>query len=222
MLAEKAIQCTHCGASLDEETRPAPIDDKRSSIPECPICHSNGERAKLTTLFRGSQASGLFSRAENKTYSANIVLMTKIAGELGEPPDPNLSAQLPLAGYGADLFSWWGKLNLAFRFVFLSGVVLCWGALGLSKMARGDSEGSVYLLMGIGVVVFLVWSTSEAKRRKSAAKMGYERAKSAYENAISIWERLYYCFDDDVVYDPRKEETYDAAQLSKLIGYPPE
>ena len=71
-----------------------------------------------------------------------------------------------------------------------------------------------------GIVTFLYllyWLYEKNKKKIDAAKLQYSVDKISWEKAFAIWNRLYYCHRNGIVFDPDTGKTCEPANIKNFI-----
>jgi len=120
------------------------------------------------------------------------VSQTALSKKLSPPPKPSFS---DYAGCGLVSLIAVGGVG------FFVGFLLTGNAL----IAIAFTVAAV-----IGVAAWLA-------KKEEAEKRNYDQAMERYNRAMPVWERLYYCGRDDIVFDPDTGESVPADSMNELL-----
>ena len=180
----------------------------------CPICNKDDEIRKVSAIVSAGQSSGVFSGpAGDGGYTMlSGSSSTKLARMLAPPPAPKHPGGSASA------------LLIVFIIVILflcigPGVALIWsqptGLLATGQLELGPQTIGLFLVF-IGVFWLLpvvVGGYLGIARRKAK----YAAEKPPWDRAIEKHRRLYFCFRDDIVFDPKTGETCQPQALIKFL-----
>ena len=89
-------------------------------------------------------------------------------------------------------------------------------------LALQNEAGTAIFIYGAFVLFFLVAIVRLLINYTRTRKVA-EALIPAWREAALVWNRLYYCTDDDLVFDPKTGETAKPEEYHKvLMNYPPE
>jgi hypothetical protein len=165
-----------------------------------------------------SKVSGTATTVD--THEVNLTQQTNLASQLdapARPPEPKLKDSSCV-----DLIM---MVGMPIASIVLT-VVIFINSLGHNDFGQFIYEWSacwtfpVSLIVGELLILFL-WRIPASK----AAKDTYEVQMAIYEKnelavwkrKMVIWERLFYCFRDHVVFDPAKQEFCDPPQIKSFV-----
>lgn len=178
----------------------------------CPVCEKDDSIQKVSAVFSGGvQAIGL----ETFSESAKGVTISRQSVRLAPPGEPKKPA-------GLHWLLW--ILGLIIGVVFLGGAI----AIAITTQASGGEAGILGgLLYGaacgypagfvLSLVGLLVLHTSLLR----GSKARYTRELPIWQAMMEVWNRLYYCTRDDVVFDPATRETAEPERLAALLARTP-
>ena len=132
---------------------------------------------------------------------------TELARKLSAPPEPELEGGCARAV----LVTYCGLNALGFM---LLGIV---GALGENIDFIGLGQlPSIALAFALSLVLVVVtgWILIRHKRFYEAK---YAEEKPAWDAAMERYKRLYYCFRDDIVFDPATGQTCQPQSLKEFL-----
>lgn len=163
----------------------------------CPVCHKDDRIEKVSALVStGTASSGLFRS------------QTDIAAKLVAPSRP--------PAYEGP----WGCFSVGFvilsfaAFLIFLGIFLWYASVPGGRPLDVVQELLVTLALAVIAIFVIIHHVPEAKRRKEAAIL----TSRQHEEAYNIWNKLYYCYRDDVVFRQDNPNVYAAAsQMSKLL-----
>ncbi|HZR44108.1 MAG TPA: hypothetical protein VFB12_28600 [Ktedonobacteraceae bacterium] len=177
----------------------------------CPLCHSMDTVTKVSSIVDGGSATSVGYHAAGRFSGMSVTTsMTALAGKLAPPSLPRF--RVAAEGYN----------GCAVPLIILSG--LCFVAIGWLfglPSTSGPANNSnlfslLFILFGLGfalypIIGFVVVAIIRHKKRPR------------WEQARAIWERLYYCARNDVVYLPGlpPEHAVSPSRMNKLL-YPPQ
>jgi hypothetical protein len=174
----------------------------------CPICHRDDAIQKVSEIVSsgitlGGEASGVYS-------------MTDLGRILARPEEPKLSF-----GHG------WGKYGCMIPFALF---ILFWAVSGLIVLSvllvnieiRAIPRvltyfaifGCVPIFLAFGVAVF-IFTVQGKVDRKDAVE--YSTDHPRWQKAIEKWDTLYFCYRDEIVFDPATQEICQPDDLRAFI-----
>lgn len=175
----------------------------------CPVCRKDDAIQKVSSVVTGGITSGAFSGPSGGVISVegkrgvtggyttlSGITVSVLAQKLLPPPEPkvdNSTAPLGVLGLIA--------LLAAFAYIFW------WGNPSKDNLAI-NACGSI--LIGVLLLTLSV-KAHQAERNRVA------REKPIWEKSIQKWSRLYYCFRDDIVFDPLTGETCRPESLTAFL-----
>jgi hypothetical protein len=196
----------------------------------CPECKKDDAIQRLSSVVSSGEASGSFSgpsvgitRVDGKwgTTGGYTTLsgttMTELARKLTPPSEPRKSklagAAYPLLGIGL-----WGLSLIA----VLGGASLpVIALLGSSVPPIGRPllcvAGVINVLIGIAMIIGGFLLIRQQGKAAEAARARYEAERQAWEEAMTKYDRSYYCFRDDVVFDAQTGESCDPDSLRSFL-----
>jgi hypothetical protein len=180
----------------------------------CPVCGKDDATQKLSAIVSSGQASGTFSgpsagviRVGGKwgatgTYTTlSGSTATELARKLSPPPEPRKPS-----GLGCWLY------------VGLFGSAVGALSVGSVLVVNLSDESAPYMLFALlfylSILVITVVMHNTKKSRQIAT---YTLEKPAWDAAMKRYKSLYYCFRDDVVFDPQTGETCAPESLNKFL-----
>jgi len=173
----------------------------------CPVCGKDDAIQKLSAIVASGQASGTFSgpsvgatRVDGKwgttggytTLSGSTV--TELARKLASPPQPQ-----PKGGCVVALG------------VLLGGLFVLNGLLVSGDTSVGLGPALALILVGVCVIALPIAYYKKEQVRVAAQE------EPAWEESMRKWQRLYYCFRDDLVFDSQTGETCQPDSLTEFL-----
>ncbi len=190
----------------------------------CPICHKDDAIRKISSIVLTGTSSGSYSgpsvgitRVDGKWEpSGGYSILsgessTTIAQLLSPPTEPSSPCTVACVWY----------IGLSTLLIIALIVIAMVMALIESTMDSGkDYLGIIILLLILG---FFLWVYGFFKLLpKGAKKIESEvidsREYSAWKEAMKRWVELYYCYRDDIVFDPDKNETCHPINIHEFIS----
>ena len=86
----------------------------------------------------------------------------------------------------------------------------------------GDETLAVIFGIGFAVAFFILamrFTVKQIVKRNDKWRIKFEKESAEWKKVHALWSNLYYCFRDDVVFDPETGEHRPPAQLKELL-YP--
>ena len=187
----------------------------------CPVCGKDDTIQRLSAIVSSGQASGSFSgpsasvtHVDGKwgttggytTMSGSTT--TVLARKLSPPPEPRKGLGFHMLVY----------LFLAAVLAFFSCGVATGVSLLLFPNLEGDPATVVYgiVLVGLfvgGLTVLQRWS----KTWQTNQEARYAKEKPAWDRAMERYDRAYYCFRDDAVFDADTGQTCRPESLREFL-----
>jgi len=187
----------------------------------CPKCNHDDRISKVSSIVKSQTRTRKETEWVTETYrdkqgrersftaprSFNVVEITDLAKRLSPP-------ERPLGGDSTFLNCLvYGGLSFFLGFILFAAVVYL---LFFWFVAPGLTEGVppesfiVYKLAGVGISLFCcLWGVPVVlymlyiRRKSRAANKVYEEIEiPKWNNAMYIWDQLYYCARDDIVFIP--------------------
>lgn len=182
-------------------------------MPEaCTICQKDDRIEKVSAIVSSGTAYGSNARIAgysmgSSNYSQNPTFTQSALASILAAPVCEYTYESP-----------WGCFTVGL--VLLSTAAFVYFIISLitatpEQLAHPTVGGIiVYLvIIALGVAV-LITNFYQVKKRKDLAV--YARAR--YDRARPIWDKLYYCYRDDIVFVPGKSNEYaPASEMSKLL-----
>ncbi len=186
-----------------------PIDSKDDTIQKISSIVSSG---KSTGSYSGPSGGGVYVGGKWGGYGGYSAMsgntITDLAQQLTLPSEPKVPK-------GCSTLLW----------IFVGGF-LTWfvaegiGALAMYALAIPFKNPRFYTIaITISLIAwpFIIALSVFMVRMYVASKMPeYYVKKAAYDNAVKKWNRLYYCWKHDIVFDPETGESYPPTETKKL------
>lgn len=156
---------------------PAPV--------KCPRCGLNDEIRKVSTVVNQGTASA-------STPYRNVVSHTDLATRLRQPAPP-AAAKSPELGCGC-----LGAAAIAVLLLFILGIA----KVGVKPVSTGVPNYIVPAIIAVVVslIGWIVWALIAKAREANLDRLIQSTAVPQWQARIRVWEDLYYCFRDDVVF----------------------
>ncbi len=187
----------------------------------CPVCAKDDAIQKVSAVVASGQATGTFSGPTGGITDVGgqwgiIGGFSSLSGEMRTRLAQALAASREPSG---PVFRPRGRAAwcMSVLMSLLFGGVALFGVFGIvMSVASGDGGGIVMGLLMVGVGGPKAWYcwVEPAYRQEEWKKLSEQRA--AWHVAMTRWERLYYCYRDDTVFDPQRGETCQPAAKNEL------
>jgi hypothetical protein len=171
----------------------------------CPLCHSIDAVTKVSSIVDGGSATSVGYHATGRSYGTSVTTSTTaLARKLSPPSLP----RPPIAAAG----------SVGFGAALLLGVGLFMAGVGYWMIttpgSTGPGSGFLFLVPGLGFIAYLLLAVIVTAIIRQKKRPGWQRA-------IEIWDHLYYCARNDVVFLPGSspERAVSSSQMTKLL-YP--
>lgn len=202
-LSPNAKFCSRCGAKLQNGTMNERQYKKHEQVSvDCPKCNLHDRIEKVTSIVKSHTrtreqtewATGYYTDKNGKEQSYSyprsydVVEATDLAKRLTPPEPPQektFSSCLLILG-GVLLFFSILTLVLAIEF----------GVNETNDWSRIGELIPVLIPLGMGILVFVAKRKHDKNETKRVAS-----EMLLWEDAIKKWNRLYYCYRDDIVFD---------------------
>jgi predicted RNA-binding Zn-ribbon protein involved in translation (DUF1610 family) len=217
--------CKHCGN--EHVLKQGSENTLLEAFAKCPKCNRNDQVRRVSAIVK-SQIQHLDGttviedsyRDRNGHWHSTTRSMpftgkqsSELARQLSSPPKPDKPR-------GLGWLLWVGVLSSTLLALFLAVNGL---AIFVVSLITPDFEAGETLLASGGCIItsvivalgipFFVLQHRKAIRKATPA---YEKEMSAWRRAMEKYRHLYYCFRDDVVFDPEAGATFDS---TRLMGY---
>ncbi len=169
----------------------------------CPVCGKDDAIQKVSAIVASGRASGTLSGPSGgaayvggkwgitsgyTTLSGGIT--TELARKLSPPPQPRAVS-----------------LGAVILLIVLGGSCLFWG---LSLLSDIPEMAGWFILAGVLLIPIAIAAYQSGRAR--VAEQG-----PAWEKSMQKWSRLYYCFRDDLVFDPSTGKTCQPESLAEFL-----
>jgi len=215
-LAGKVARCPWCGRVPEEAPAPRKVEPavvrvehvEAVAVNACPVCRRHDMAQRLVAIVSGQTqrneevvhvAANPANRGPVQVTTVATTAQSELARMLAPPVMPvQPSGPPPATGRSV---------------LLLLAMLLC---VGMGCAALADSSSLFGLVVfTVAFVLLLLWNqerTAVQARRMEA----YQDAMARWQGAAVVWERLYYCHRDGMVFDPE-----DGASLapSAVVGH---
>lgn len=197
----------------------------------CPECHKDDAIQKVTSITAAGEASGTFSgpsvgltRVDGKwgttggytTLSGHTT--TELARMLQPPVEPAKPGGIGCAGV---LFF----IAVSIMFATIGGAGLVIGFIALSDSGESAVVRILVFLLLLGCAAFGFFGLFQAikyfgkddQKKKETSAARYATEKPAWDAAMRRYTRSYYCFRDDIVFDPETAASCNPVQLAEYL-----
>lgn len=210
----------------------------------CPVCKLNDKVEKVSGIVQRDSVTETGTRREYDEFDRNWKDMpfsssrkTELAEKLSAPPKPKPSFSrlwyfLPLSMWIAYFVVWFSPIPRRAKWFILAMIGGMFAAAGvvaivgmLTRASPGQQITPIQLAVVISVitcfwapvllslVVYEVALWRESKRRHAE----YEsKILPRWEQQMRIWDGLYYCRRDDIVFDPTTQKTASPNNIKDL------
>jgi hypothetical protein len=179
----------------------------------CPICQKDDQLIKVASIVDAGthHLSGTSNEWLSDNYGGhwtNVPITATQRSELATKLALSAQPTKPSITIGT-CFIW------TLTFLFVPAVVFGFGlfvSIGMGSWGDKFRTFSGYLGCAIPVILFiiyLIWFI--------VARSKYAVDKPKWDRAWYIWNRLYFCYRDNKIYDPENGATLDVANLNKYI-----
>jgi hypothetical protein len=159
---------------------------------KCPKCRQIDMVQKVSTLYDGG-----ISKAQYQAREA--VIQTAISKKLAPPSKPTPPS------------------NDDWRLAFFVGAIGLFALFVITPAIVNPNERSQGLMVSLGIVGFAVLLVILAVTTTGKAKRQFESDISKWYRAMKIWNELYYCARDDVVFIPGESHVIPAYQMTSFL-----
>ena len=198
----------------------------------CPICGKDDMIRKITSIRTSDETKGTFSGPTGGiTYSDGKFgtvggyttlsgrSITELANMLSPPPTPEkyttpaLYIIFPIIA-----------VILAIVLFCSIGMALVFIMTTMVTQLIGQSDASD--VIGLIIVGFLCFTPIPLlvaslffidRNQRVNSEKKYKEYKPAWDRAIKRWERLYYCYRDDIIFDPKYGDTCPPKLINSFV-----
>jgi len=172
----------------------------------CPICKKDDALQKLSSIASSGSARGSFSGSsvglahiDGKwgTTSGSSYLSGTLTTDLAKlcaPPKEPVNPRNRMGIIGSLV----GTLPIM---------------LGIFMLTLDIGIGKYVILGGLATLPFLRWASTSAIRK-------YDDEQSAWALKMAKYNKLYYCFRDDAIFNPESIEIFPPADLADFLKHP--
>ncbi len=186
----------------------------------CPVCNKDDRIWKVSTLVEGGQStSSTRVPGVALTYSREGLGVGGFYGQVSTERISLLAKKLSLPKTPS-------KLDTAFWRIFMLFVGLPFGALGggimvflgLGFLFEGaPGAGLWFLVMGSILLAAFLMGMRKLDRVQTGEDTEHEAKKQVRKILKKVWERLYYCERDGLVFDPKSGQSCETDDLGDLL-----
>jgi len=185
--------CSKCGSKVQEGAQTERQDDKQeqSSI-HCPVCNRTDKTEKISVIVSKDthKLSGISQEWVSdkdggfwRTVPISGKQMSELARNLTPPPQPQ-----------AISYSW---LDYSGRIIALvMGFILL--IVGLSDLDAFIVYVPCILICAISGILGIMAKTKHDNKEQARI----DEEEPLWKSAMEVWNRLYFCYRDDIVFDP--------------------
>ena len=172
----------------------------------CPVCAKDESMQKVSGLVLSGQSSGTFTGAGYAVFDGTVTQnIVRILSAPDEPKEPSRS----------DITAAWIFMVLGLMWFALFAILL------IGRIVEGEKPpiNDYVLTLGIGGIGPLMGLLSlyGSNSRYEAKRSKYEAEKPVWDATMERWRRLYYCFRDDIVFDPDTGEFSQPSDVRRLL-----
>jgi len=177
----------------------------------CPKCNKDDLVQKVSAIVLSGQSSGTFSGPSGGVASAGgkVVVaggyttlsgtsVTAIAKLLSKPIEPQIYKTKGIT-------------------IFLGIIMIVGGILSLWLITISEDMIFPFCLGAFGLIFGPFLFFMAPRMAKQDAKKN-EEEEQTWKRKISMWNAAYYCFRDDLVFDPNTGETWPPQSFSNFLG----
>jgi hypothetical protein len=193
----------------------------------CPVCGQNDQIQKISAIRSSGTATGSFSGPTGGvTYSnkqrgsfggysyMSGSTVTALAKMLEPPRSPSRGEAGCIANFGISML-----FVLAGAIIAESMPVI---AVPITQSEGREPEVATIGILMLAVGAFLWWLAVRTNRREKAKKQkvfdeAYTHEKIAWDKVIAKYDRCYYCFRDDQVFDPETSDHCTPRELATFL-----
>ncbi len=184
----------------------------------CPVCEQSDQIQKISAIQNaGISTSSMSGPTGGLAYSGGKVgyvggysslsgtTVSRIAGLLRPPTEPVKKG----SGCLPRVLFWISMIILVYAFMFLVIPIMS---------GRFDNLSTLFGMILIAAAVFLlVVGHNEKKGGDKESREKYEKEKAQWDKAIAKYDRSYYCFRDDQVFDPQTKKHCAPQNLTEFL-----
>lgn len=182
----------------------------------CPACKKDDAIQKLSAIVSGGHVTGTFYERSGSTLSGNTI--SELARLLAPPAPPRELMSRSCFGVVL-LFLLISLISGCFGYVFVFSLI-CLTTGCESEEIWAHFAGIISAIISAGVVVYVYnlrdRRVYEEMKRKDEVR--YKRERSIWDAKMEQWERLYYCFRDDVVFDSKTGDSCHPRDLQEFLN----
>jgi len=210
------LKCQHCG--IEHLVHRSGDVISLESFARCPKCGRNDRVEKVTSVIR-SQSS-----------------VSSLIHSLSPPKKPNIKYPRVIPLEKRNLVFIFGTiLIIPFGFLFFS-CLFCGVLFDIDREETflfSSELGTLIILslpMIIGIILIIIYFAGREKTKeindkimkqnvieKESCEKENQRLQREWQLALDIWEKLYYCYRDDVIFLPDKADYGTADKMNEFI-----
>jgi hypothetical protein len=170
----------------------------------CPKCSKDDAIEKLSSVASSGEAS---------TYGSSSTEAV-LARKLSPPQEPKRPGESCAVYVFLALGLWGLALVLIVVGIFLFVVAAIDSSPEFGRFVALVALGPGSIIIGIAMIPGGILLLTRTQR---AAKARYGEKKPAWQKATVIYDRSYYCFRDDIVFDPETGRTADPSRFHSFL-----
>ena len=202
--------CGECGDPLEKKEMAA--QQKTTELTstmdnKCPICFRDDRTRKLSTVY---ESGVTITQSSGPRIGVGLTSEKKIGVGIGLASDSGVNISASSARLSPPEEPSKGCLNIiAWGLIIIGGMNLLMAMAGLGV---GNTEGGSYWLFVGGicsVIGYLIMQNIKKVYANNLEKYGYWN---------KLWNRMYYCERDDIVFDPTSDIRIKVSQLQEFYN----
>jgi hypothetical protein len=176
----------------------------------CPRCNLNDRIEKVSgiTISQSKQQSSY--SYELGSYQTTEV--SRLAQQLMPPKKPELSVRAAGAIVGPSRKTVLGELGFGLNIVFFMLIGVCSLVTGFASLIAYFflNEPALWCLIpggivagavGIGTFILTIIYYQSSQKKLQQAEVEHKKEINKWQESMKIWNRLYYCYRDHIVFD---------------------
>ncbi len=180
----------------------------------CPICGENDRIQKVSAIIteQTSFVSGTERRWTSEDGWQNVpfhgIETSELARQLKPLREP---IKASIVWYGiipSDLFSSWATVMLILSTLCYGTMAVGMLGIGILSLLRSEPQFLFGFPMSIALGGILLWFWIRIPGKKRKAEQKYKEEMAIWNRAMERWERLYYCYRDDRVFDEKNQSAF--------------
>lgn len=180
----------------------------------CPICGESDQIQKVSAVINAqtSFVSGTERRWTSEEGWQNVpfhgVETSELARQLQPLREPRKEVIVWFGLIPANLFSWWATVMLILSTLCYGTMSIGMLGIGIFSLLRSEPQFLFGFPMSIALGGILLWFWVRIPRKKQKGEQKYREEIDIYNKAMERWERLYYCYRDDRVFDEKNQSSF--------------